>query len=114
MYANSSPSHGEIYLKNIGTNRISLDEISRSDVFFGKSGYFSKLSYTSGDTINSGQWGYDFSEGSYDTNSNQIWEIGETIKIITVPTGTFLSNDPVYFQFILPNSVGRSTEFTVS
>jgi len=102
---------GDIYLKNVGTTRISLDEISRSDVFFGKTGQFTRLSYGS---YGSGNWGYDFTLSSYDTNSNTMWDTGETIKIIGVPTTALAYGDPVYFQFVLPNSVERSEEFTVS
>ena len=114
-FANASPnSKGEIYLKNVGSNRMGLEEINRSDVFFGKTGQFTRLSFTSGG-ISSGQWGYEFTVASYDTNSNKIWDTGETIKVITNPTtNTLVSGDPVYFQFILPNSVGRSTEYSVS
>ena len=111
-YANST-REGDIYLKNVGTNRISLDEISRSDVFFGKTGQFTRLSYTSGG-IASGQWGFEFTHVSYDTNSNDLWDTGETIKIMGVSTTPLLPGDPVYFQFILPNSVERSEEFIVS
>jgi flagellar protein FlaG len=113
-YAKASLNpEGDIYIKNIGTSRISLAEINRSDVFFGKTDTFTRLSFTSGVAV-AGQWGYVFTAGSYDTDSNRIWDTGETIKIIGIPTTALVSGDPVYFQFILPNGVQRSIEFTVS
>lgn len=96
----------DIYLKNIGSQRISFNEITSSDVFCGT---------TVGNRLN-----YDQLLSSPDTwmaiiiptaADDGFWDTGETLVIYTT------RSDPppagqVYFQFILPNGIWRSTEFS--
>ncbi|MGA2918957.1 flagellin [Methanoregula sp.] len=117
MYAKAgsggSPNEADVWMKNIGTTRIAFsDLVNRSDVFAGGVDDFDRLTY--GVSGTEGTWMADFGP-SYDTNNNQYWDPGETIKITAYsskipPT----SGDTVYFQFILPDGILRSMEFTVS
>lgn len=100
----ASGTEAQIWLKNIGSSRISENDISRSDVFCGKVGEFDHLEYNVG-------WVYDFTIPEYDVNGNDYWDPGETIKI-TANTGAITSGDIIYFQFALPSGIWRSTEFT--
>jgi flagellar protein FlaG len=102
----SGDETGRVWMKNIGSTRIPLAEIERSDVFFGPAGNFDRRSYESG------QWIVEFTAGDYDLNSNGYWDPGETVKITVGSATAFGSGDLLYFQFSLPNGIWRSTEFT--
>jgi len=108
-FARESDFTAQVWLKNIGTQRIAVSEIADSDVFCGEPGDFDRLSYTSG-ALGDGNWNYDLS----DLNNNQQWDSGETLKITAKTSKIPLSGDVVYFQFVLPNGIWRSNEFTVS
>ena len=117
MFAKAgSPNEADVWMKNIGSSRIALSDITnRSDVFAGASGNFDRVTYDgSGQQPVDGTWLADF-DSTYDINNNQYWDPGETIKITVysnkIPS---ISGDMVYFQFILPNGIWRSQEFTVS
>jgi hypothetical protein len=97
-------------MKNIGSERISLSEIQRADVFCGKVGSFDHLTYTNGSLVNT-KWTADFGPG-YDLNTNSYWDSGETLKVNAKTS--ISSGDKVYFQFALPNGIWRSNEFTAS
>jgi flagellar protein FlaG len=94
---------GQIWLKNVGSTRIPEDEVTRSDVFFGTVGDFDHLTYPSG-----------WTGLLTDTNGNAYWDPGETLKIVPVATKSISSGNVAYFQFVLPNGVWRSIEFTAS
>jgi archaeal flagellar protein FlaG len=105
-FANHGPPlSGQVWMKNIGSQPVSGDEIQSSDVFFGKVGNFQRLD------LKSGQWSYHIS----DLNGNGYWDPGETLEIdtftadTTVATGGF-----VYYQFVLPDGIWRSNQFTAS
>ena len=106
--ANRSAGTAQVWMKNIGTERISREEINRSDVFCGAVGNFDHLTYTSG----SPGWTADFGPG-YDLNANGFWDSGETLKV-TAKTSIPPAGNNVYFQFALPNGIWRSNEFTAS
>jgi flagellar protein FlaG len=115
-YARADTDTGDIYLKNIGSNPISASEIEKGDVVFGKTGQFTRLAFNPG-SIGAGEWtyeGYSGIEYSYDLNKNRIWDTGETLHIIAHPNGILITGDPVYFEFVTPNGVARTAEFTVS
>jgi flagellar protein FlaG len=109
-FASQSTGNATVWMKNIGSERISLSEIQRADVFCGKVGSFDHLTYTS-DSLGDKQWTADFGPG-YDLNANSYWDSGETLKV-TAKT-SISSGDKVYFQFALPNGIWRSNEFTAS
>ena len=108
--ATQTAGTAQVWMKNIGTERISLSEIQRADVFCGKVGSFDHLAYTSGSPGNN-QWTAEFGSG-YDLNANGFWDSGETLKV-TAKT-SISSGDNIYFQFALPNGIWRSNEFTAS
>jgi archaeal flagellar protein FlaG len=107
-----NPGTATIWMKNIGSYRIPLPEIERSDVFCGEVGNFDHLTYTQDDPTN-GYWHAYFTYPEYDLNNNGYWDTGETLKVVgktaTIPT----SGNLVYYQYTLPNGVWRSMEFTV-
>ena len=109
--ASQAAGTAQVWMKNIGSEQISLSEIQRADVFCGAVGNFDHLSYTSGSPGDK-QWTADFGPG-YDLNANSFWDPGETLKV-TAKTTIPPSGNKVYFQFALPNGIWRSNEFTAS
>jgi len=109
--ASQSAGTAQVWMKNIGSERISLSEIQRADVFCGAVGSFDHLTYTSG-SLGDKQWTADFGTG-YDLNANSFWDPGETLKV-TAKTQIPPAGNKVYFQFALPNGIWRSNEFTAS
>jgi flagellar protein FlaG len=101
-------STAQVWMKNIGSQQISIDEIEDSDVFCGAVGNFDRLGYDG--TLHNGYWIYTLSN----LNSNTFWDPGETLKIEAQTTDIPASGEMVYFQFVLPNGIWRSIEFTVS
>jgi flagellar protein FlaG len=93
----------QIWMKNIGSERIALGDIQKGDVFFGAVDSFNRLEY-----------GDDWTEDLSDSNGNAVWDPGETVKITITNTGGLSGGQSLYFQFSLPNGVWRSQEFTVS
>ncbi|QSZ66295.1 flagellin [Methanofollis aquaemaris] len=101
-YVSASNKSADIWIKNLGSTRIAVNELSSSDIFIGKPGEFNRISYSSG-------WTYDVLDGD-----SKYWLPGETILIDIddcnlLPT---VSGDVVYFQIVLPGGTVRSTEFT--
>ena len=108
-FAGGDPYHGQIWMKNIGSQPISAVEIQSSDVFFGPVGNFHRLTWASNPAP--GAWIYQLS----DLNNNNLWDPGETLEIDAYPGGTAPSSGSyLYFQFVLPNGVWRSDQFTGS
>lgn len=106
----------DIYMKNIGSQRISLTEIKTADVFCGNR-VGKLLTYEDPTDIidppkldppSSDHWTAEILPGGGDI----YWDSGETLHVIA--TTSIGSRDAVYFQFVLPNGIWRSTEFTAS
>lgn len=97
----STSGYAQVWIKNIGKSRIGIGEINASDVFIGGPNDFERVPKT--------KWSAEIEE---DTNS--YWEYGETLHL-TIESAKIPSTigQTVHFQFILPNGVMRSTEFTV-
>ena len=111
-YASYNTEIAQVWMKNTGTERISLSEIKKADVFCGGEGNFDHLTYS--DTTGEKKWHVDFDPGirDYDLNGNGYWDPGESIKV-TAKTSTLPeSGGKVYFQFTLANGIWRSVEFT--
>ncbi|MBP1927897.1 flagellar protein FlaG [Methanolinea mesophila] len=88
-----------LWLKNVGTSRISTGELDDGDIFIGQPGNFERQNLQGKYTI----------EG----NGNGFWDPGETLTVQV--HSTYLpttSGDTVYFSIVLSNGVKRSTEFT--
>jgi flagellar protein FlaG len=111
-YASQSAGTAQVWMKNTGSERISLTQIQQADVFCGAVGSFDHLAYTSG-ILGNNQWTEGFSSPEYDQNNNQFWDPGETLKV-TAKTTIPSSGSKVTFQFALSNGIWRSIEFTAS
>ena len=116
----SSTTYANIWMKNIGSSRISVNDLhSRSEVFCGLDGDFERLTYTAyTPTPSVGQWTTEFATvadptNSYDLNGNEYWDPGETLHVIAHPA-PIASGETVFFQFILPGGSWRSQAFTAS
>jgi archaeal flagellar protein FlaG len=108
----SSPNYAEVWIKNIGTSSVPLPDITnRSDVFCGLVGQYQRITYDYSTASNTG-W---YAELSGTTNAAS-WDPGETLKITAYcPNIPSTGQDgTIYFQFILPDGIWRSTEFTAS
>jgi flagellar protein FlaG len=102
-YANTS-QYAQVWIKNVGTSRISLSNLDMSTVWINYKGL------TKNDLSSSDGWTYDILG-----NSNTYWDPGETLHI------TILSNEipggiggDVFFQIALYEGTTRSEKFTVS
>jgi flagellar protein FlaG len=112
--ASQSSGTAQVWMKNIGSERISRAEIQRADVFCGAVGNFDHLVYTNtSGSLGDNQWTEEFGTG-YDLNANSFWDPGETLKVTAKPKTPIRSENNVYFQFALPNGIWRSNEFTAS
>ncbi|WFN35190.1 flagellin [Methanogenium sp. S4BF] len=101
----------KIWIKNIGSIRIADTDISSSDVYFGIPGDFDYMINTAG-VPSSGQWTFTIRDVG---TANEYWDSGETVEItLAVDASTFSSGEYAYFQFVLPNGVSVSTQYTVS
>jgi flagellar protein FlaG len=100
---------GQIWMKNIGTNRIGYEEINQSDVFIGATGDFESVPRKEG-ALGGNGWNYLVLE-----DTNTYWDPGETVHLTLESTKIPLSKgDIVYFQFVTMNGVVRSIEFPAS
>jgi flagellar protein FlaG len=110
-----------VWMKNVGTAQIPLADISRSDVFWGEvEGNFDRLTYipnpnnqyNSGNPPPSGDWTATLN----DINGNNYWDSGETLGVIgtTSTNHQITGTTDLYFQFVLPNGISRSTQFAPS
>ncbi len=86
----------QIWLKNIGTSRISATELDESDVFIGGVGNFSRSSLAN-------HWDKDL--------TGQWWDPGETLHVTLTSDKIPATGGMAYFAIVLPNGVKRSVEF---
>jgi archaeal flagellar protein FlaG len=101
-YFAKNPS-AEIWLKNIGSSRISGKELNESDIFMGAVGNFDRFSLAGTPVVN-----WDFPEDP----TGQWWDPGETLHITINPAPKIpASGSMAYFAIVLPNGVKRSIEF---
>jgi archaeal flagellar protein FlaG len=96
---------GTAWLKNIGSVRIPMEDIQRSDVFCGAVGDFTRLNY-----------GDEWTATEQPQPGNGFWDPGETLEINFVASKLPTKSDGknAYFQLVLPNGIWRSTEFAVN
>ena len=109
---NSDSDGYDIYMKNIGSQRISFQEINQSDVFCGVVGVkISRITYTPNSVPEvEGEWAPEILPEIIPAG-NSFWDPGETLAIYAKPNNI---GDLNSFQFILPNGVWRSTEFVIT
>ena len=94
----------KIWMKNVGASQISVNDVYKSDVFYGTSSSISRYTYSTSTP--------DPNEFTFTATlpaGNTYWDIGETLEIgmyhLTVP------DDSLSFTFALPNSVRRAVTF---
>jgi flagellar protein FlaG len=124
-YTTSNPDYKyydyDIFMKNIGSQRISLQEVTQSDVFCGVvDTNIARITYipdsdppTSGTP--SGVWTAEIRPA--DNPNPGFWDPGETLAVYAKPHTQYeidTSENLNSFQFILPNGVWRSTEFVIT
>lgn len=108
-----SDADAKIWIKNIGSLRIADTDISASDVYFGIPGNFEYLVYTTESAPTTNQWTFTIREDA--GTPNEYWDSGETLEITLKGNASqFSSGEYAYFQFVLPNGVSASTQYTVS
>ena len=106
-YAGNESSTARIWLKNVGAGRISSADVQKADVFLGGQGDFVRL--TRATELDYGTWRYEILE-----DTNNYWDPGETLYIEAKTEKIPEKEDIVYFQFVLPSGLYRSTTFTAS
>jgi flagellar protein FlaG len=93
-----------LWLKNVGTNRISIYDVQKADIFITYSSSVESITYDGG----SGFSILPLNLGNY------YWDIGETMQI-TIESPTYVTDGVVYtVTFALPNSIRRSTTFSTN
>ena len=115
-FASGTTGYADIYMKNIGSQQISLEEIKNAEVFCGST-VGNRLTYQPiySDPPEVHKWTVEILPT--DNTNPTYWDNGETlhVKVNTVGTnGEIVSRGTVYFQFVLPNGIWRSNEFTAS
>ena len=109
-YASHSDHAAHIWLKNIGTSRIPDASVRGADVFLGEQGNFIRLTRAEIPLNGNGEWSYSI----LDDNGNNYWDPGETLYIQAQTSLIPGKEEIVYFQFVLPSGISRSTTFTAS
>lgn len=104
-YASGGSNNARIWLKNIGAGRIAEANVQKADIFLGGQGDFIRL--TRSETLADGTWTYEILE-----DTNDYWDSGETLYIEATTTKIPSRGEIVYFQFVLPTGLYRSTTFT--
>lgn len=95
----------QVWLKNVGNNRISIYDIQSSDVFIGYGSKYGRLGYNNDEV--DGTFNYILNP------ADGYWDIGETLEISINDTGMGeIGTNTVTFTFTLPNSVRRSVTFS--
>ncbi|HVP96166.1 flagellin [Methanoregula sp.] len=109
-YNNKDPNYETVWIKNTGNRQISTSEIAQADIFCGDSGNFKHMTIqNSAGTLTSDYWTYT----SYFANQNS-WAPGETLEVVCYPSTIISTTNQVYFQFVLPDGISTSDQFTVS
>lgn len=85
--------HFVVFVKNTGRRPISIEEVERSDLYFGKN---CDTLYKLGSGPNT--WSYD------EVDPDGVWGVGETL-ILRVYNGTKIGAPPYCVKLVLPNGV---------
>lgn len=98
----------QVWMKNVGSNRISTYDLQKSDVFIGIGNEYKRYGYDGATSPAAGTFKYTLDP------SDGYWDVGDTVEIIVTDvdiTGD-IGTQPVMFTFTLPNSVRRTTTFS--
>lgn len=102
-YCNTSGA-AIIWMKNIGSSNLPNSEIMKSDLFFGEVGGFSRMTYNATPGLKT--WNYQVEE-----NTNAYWDPGETLRV-DIRVSPVSNGQMMYFQFVLPDGVSRTEQFS--
>lgn len=105
-FASGGNETARIWLKNIGAGRIADADVRKADVFLGSQGDFIRLTRSA--ALEEGTWKYQILEDT----GNDYWDPGETLYIEAQTEKIPAREGIVYFQFVLPTGLSRSTTFT--
>lgn len=105
-YADDDPDAVTIWIKNTGSNRISLYDIAQSTIFLGTNDNIEAYSYSSTEADP-----YTF---RYTAIAGQYLNIGSTLEIIINTPPAIGANDVLYLSLSLPNSIRRTVTFGVT
>lgn len=100
IFAKNSDSTLQVWMKNVGTNRLSLQELYMSDVFLSDSANVQRASLRNSIVIE-------------DDSANSWWDPGETAKITTTTLTIPAKDTPISVSVVLLNGVRRSADSTV-
>ncbi|MDD1652580.1 MAG: flagellin [Methanomicrobiales archaeon] len=104
-FANTS-SYAQVWMRNTGDERISTNELDDSIVFIGAPGDFE---LTTKNDLSTDGWTYEVIG-----NGNTYLDPGEMLHVTVFSDKIPVTiGDVITFQFVLPNGVKRSSEFTV-
>lgn len=103
--ANDS-THAYIWVKNRGTSCISM--IDSSDVFYGKTGSFSRIPYNSTRSV-APSWNYSIENDDGD----EKWGIGETLNITINYTTSEIATGEYYVNIVLYNGISDGDKFSI-
>jgi hypothetical protein len=108
-YGASTYGGVKVWMKNIGSTRIGLDEVNKSDVLINYNRTSWQRSPFPPNVVL--KWNNFLS----DDNSNGYWDPGETLEVDALAKElTTGAGKAVNFQFVLPSSVARAVDFTTS
>jgi len=102
---NSSADTVKIWVKNIGLHEIHKDLISKSDVFFGPSGNFTRVSYMAATPPS---WNYTIVN---DFDSDENWDPCETLEIIV--SWSSLQRGDYWAKFVTYNGAYDEYSFSI-
>lgn len=97
VHAANSANRKTIYLwvKNVGTQLI--QEINKSDLFFGQETNFARIPYVDDAPTSYPQWAYEIENGDE-------WRTSATLKV-TITYGVDPGTGTYYAKFIVPNGI---------
>ena len=84
-----------IWIKNVGTQQI--QEVNKSDLFFGKETDFERIPYV-------GDAGESYPRWSYEIENNTEWQTSATLKV-TINYTSAPGTGTYYAKFIVPNGI---------
>lgn len=104
-YAKADSKTAQIFMKNLGTTSMGDLEIQSADVYIVTPDALVNPSYGTGTS----SWVY-----AIKSSGNSKWDNGETLEIGLNMSTSFDATKTYTFQYVLPNGVQRSIEFTPS
>ena len=100
-------SYVYVWAKNTGTAQLAETQIERTDVFFGETDNFRRMTYDA--TLSSAPcWKYSIEND----NGNNRWDIAETINI-TIDYGSAITAGDYYVQIVLYNGISDADTFSI-